>query len=287
MKLSIITINWNNREGLRQTMDNVLSQTARDQIEYIVVDGGADDGSGEMLKEEYDGKLDKWTSLPIKPIYQKMNLGVEMASGDYCLFLNSGDRLHDRDSIGNILCQLHDEDIIIGKMVFEATGNLMQVSPLITLLSLYENSIPHNAAFIRRELLIRHPYDESLRIVSDWKFFVQTLIIDNVSYRIIDNIISDFDCDGISSKNRDLCEQERSVVLKELFPDRVILDYFQFRKGKGYQETPYDRFYVKLRDYRSGSLLYSFNVIILRFLALFKRSARWVKDFPIKRFGRK
>lgn len=52
MNLSIITINWNNREGLRQTMDNVLSQTARDQFEYVVVDGGADDGSGEMLEKE-------------------------------------------------------------------------------------------------------------------------------------------------------------------------------------------------------------------------------------------
>ncbi len=286
MKLSIITINWNNREGLRQTMDNVLSQTARNQFEYIVVDGGANDGSGEMLKNEYDGKLDKWTSLPVKPIYQKMNIGVKMATGDYCLFLNSGDSFHDRDAIGNVLCQLHDEDIIIGKMIFLATGNLMQVSAPITLLSLYENSIPHNAAFIRRELLIKHPYDESLRIVSDWKFFVQTLIIDNASYRIIDNIISDFDCEGISSKNRDLCETERAKALKEMFPDRVLLDYFQFRKGKGYQETTYDRFYVKLRDYRSGSFLYSFNVIILRILAFFKKSARWVKDFPIQRLGR-
>ena len=69
MKLSIITINWNNREGLRMTLENVLGQTARDQFEYIVVDGGADDGSKEMLASEYDGRIDHWVSEPVKPIY--------------------------------------------------------------------------------------------------------------------------------------------------------------------------------------------------------------------------
>ena len=117
MKLSIITINWNNREGLRMTLDNVLSQTARDQFEYVVVDGGADDGSGEMLRQEYDGRLDKWTSQPIKPIYKKMNMGVQMATGDYCLFLNSGDSLNDPDVMKDVLPHLDGEkDLVIGSI---------------------------------------------------------------------------------------------------------------------------------------------------------------------------
>lgn len=286
MKLSIITINWNNRDGLRQTIDSVLSQTARTQFEYIVIDGGAADGSGEMLKNEYNSKLDKWISNPIKPIYQKMNIGVQMATGDYCLFLNSGDSFHDENVIYNVLDQLHDEDFIIGKMVFLATGNLSQVSAPITLLTLYDSCLPHNATFIRRKWLLRYPYDEQLRIVSDWKFFVQSLILDSASYRIIDNIISDFECGGISSKNRDVCEQERGKVLKDLLPERILLDYFQFRKGSSYQDTPYDRFYVKLRNYRSGHALYSINVIAIRILGVFKKSARWANSFPIRHIER-
>ena len=282
MKLSIITINWNNRDGLRMTMDSVLSQTARKDFEYIVIDGGADDGSREMIEKDYAARLDKWVSEPVKPIYKKMNMGVQLASGDYCLFLNSGDSLHEITTIQKILDYLQHADIVIGKMIFLATGNLMQVAEPITLLSLYENSIPHNAAFIRRELLVKFPYDEQLRIVSDWKFFVQSLILEGATYRIIDNIIAEFDCGGISSKNRDLCEQERAQVLQELFPKRVLLDYSHFLKGGGYQDTAYDRFYVKLRNYRSGAFLYTTNLLFVKLLGLFKKSARWARTFPFK-----
>ena len=99
MKLSIITINWNNREGLRQTMDNVLSQTARDQFEYVVVDGGADDGSGEMLEKEYDGKPLTCEDAGIKtisgytsdmPSWQNTSLVTETALGSEQMIAVSG-----------------------------------------------------------------------------------------------------------------------------------------------------------------------------------------------------
>lgn len=282
MKLSIITINWNNREGLRATMENVLGQSARDQFEYVVVDGGAEDGSKEMLASEYDGRLDKWVSKPVKPIYQKMNMGVEMATGEYLLFLNSGDAFHGPDAIKDAIDELHDEDIIIGKTIMLETGKKMAAHTPITLLSLYDHSIPHNAAFIRKELLVKHPYDERFRIVSDWKFFVEALILDNCSYRTIDKVIAEFDCNGLSSKNRDLCEQEREAAFRELFPERVMLDYFRFKRGGGYQDKAYDKFFVKLRNYRSGRFLYSLDVVIMRIIALFKKSARWARDFPVK-----
>jgi hypothetical protein len=162
------------------------------------------------------------------------------------------------------------------------TGKLMSARTPISLLSLYENSIPHNAAFIRRDLLIKHPYDEKLRIVSDWKFFVESLIIDNCSYRTIDNVIAQFDCNGLSSRNRDKCEQEREVVFSELFPQRLMLDYFKFRNGSGYMDKNYDKFFVKLRRYRSGKFIYSLDVLLMRFLAIFKKSARWSRELPIK-----
>ena len=280
MKLSIITINWNNREGLRMTLENVLSQTVRDQFEYIVIDGGAPDGSKEMLESEFDGRIDKWVSQPIKPIYQKMNMGVQLATGEYCLFLNSGDRFHGADAIRNVIDELHGEDLIIGKTVMLETGKCMTARTPITLLSLYNHSIPHNAAFIRRTLLIKHPYDEKLRIVSDWKFFVESLILDSCSYRTVDKIVAEFDCNGLSSKNRDLCDEEREIVFKELFPERVMLDYFRFTKGGGYRDSAYDKLFVKLRPYKAGKLLYKLDVFLLRCAAVWKKSLRWVRQFP-------
>ena len=278
MKLSIITINWNNREGLRQTMDNVLSQTARDQFEYVVVDGGADDGSGEMLEKEYDGKLDKWTSQPIKPIYRKMNMGVQMATGDYCLFLNSGDALNDPDVVKDVLPHLDgNHDMVIGT-IFEGKSRT-HVPDVITYLWMYKASIPHSAAFIRRELLLQRPYDENLVIVSDWKFFLQTLILDNVSYKLIDRDISYFDQTGISSTRPLKVEEERRKVLDELIPPRITLDYLQFTQGGGYQNTDYDRFYIKMRKYRYGKVLYKLNVLTMRFIAIFRKGARFAREY--------
>lgn len=281
MKLSIITINWNNREGLRQTMDNVLSQTARDQFEYVVVDGGADDGSGEMLEKEYDGKLDKWTSQPIKPIYRKMNMGVQMATGDYCLFLNSGDALNDPDVVKDMLPYLDkSHDLVIGNII-EGTHRT-RVPEDITYLWMYKASIPHSAAFIRRELLIEHPYDENLVIVSDWKFFLQVLILDNVSYQLVDRDISYFDQTGISSTRPLQVEEERRRVLSELIPPRITLDYLQFTQGSGYQNTDYDRFYIKMRKYRYGKVLYKLNVLTMRFISIFRKGARFAREYQWK-----
>ena len=282
MKLSIITINWNNREGLKMTMDNVLGQTARDQFEYIVVDGGAEDGSGEMLRQKYDGKLDKWISEPIKPIYKKMNMGVQMATGDYCLFLNSGDSLNDYDVVKDVLPSLDgSKDLVIGT-IMEGTRRT-RVPDDITFLWMYKASIPHNGAFIRRELLLQHPYDENLTIVSDWKFFLQVLILDNVSYTLIDRDIAYFDQTGISSTRPLKVEEERRMVLEELIPSRITLDYLHFTKGQGYQNTDYDRFYIKLRKYKYGKFLYSLNVLTMRFIALFKKGARFAREYkPFK-----
>ena len=281
MKLSIITINWNNREGLRQTMDNVLAQTARDQFEYIVVDGGADDGSGEMLKQEFDGKVDKWTSQPIKPIYRKMNMGVEMATGDYCLFLNSGDALNDPDVVKDMLPHLDkSHDLVIGNII-EGTHRT-RVPEDITYLWMYKASIPHSAAFISRELLVKHPYDEDLVIVSDWKFFLQVLILDNASYKLVDRDISYFDQTGISSTRPLQVEAERKKVLDELIPPRITLDYLQFTQGSGYQNTDYDRFYIKMRKYRYGKVMYKLNILAMRFIAIFRKGARFAREYKWK-----
>ena len=281
MKLSIITINWNNRKGLRQTMDNVLAQTARDQLEYIVVDGGADDGSGEMLRQEYDGKVDKWTSQPIKPIYRKMNMGVKMATGDYCLFLNSGDALNDPDVVKDMLPHLDkSHDLVIGNII-EGTHRT-RVPEDITYLWMYKASIPHSAAFIRRDLLVQYPYDEDLVIVSDWKFFLQVLILGNATYKLVDRDISYFDQTGISSTRPLQVEAERKKVLEELIPPRITLDYLQFTQGTGYQNTDYDRFYIKMRKYRYGKVMYRLNILAMRFIAIFRKGARFAREYKWK-----
>lgn len=281
MRLSIITINYNNDSGLAKTISSVLSQKGREGFEYLVVDGGSKDGSKGTIEINAQ-RIDKWVSEPDRGIYNAMNKGVSMATGDYCLFLNSGDVLHDDNVISDILFYLENEDLVIGKIVFLNNMSTSVVESPITFKRFYVGSLPHPATFIKTDLLRRYPYDESLRIVSDWKFFLQTVILDNCSYKIIDRIVSDFDCDGISGVNRDLCDRERASVLKEMFPERIVLDYFRNLKGEGYQETTYDNFYIKMRDYTYGKYLYSLNVVIMKFVSLFRKGAKFARNYPTK-----
>src|SRR5215213_3812369 len=92
-QFSIISINLNNAEGLQKTFDSVFNQTFTD-FEYIIIDGGSSDGSEEIIKENAD-KFSYWVSEKDDGIYDAMNKGIAKATGDYLLFLNSGDHLLD------------------------------------------------------------------------------------------------------------------------------------------------------------------------------------------------
>ena len=97
MKLSIITINYNNKAGLQKTIDSVICQTWRD-FEWIVIDGGSADGSKELI-EQYQQHFSYWCSERDDGVYSAMNKGICISSGDWIMILNSGDYLYSRDSL--------------------------------------------------------------------------------------------------------------------------------------------------------------------------------------------
>ena len=281
MNLSIITINYNNREGLRKTIESVVNQTYRD-FEYIVIDGGSTDGSVEVIKE-YADRIDYWVSEKDNGIYDAMNKGIDKAKGEYCQFLNSGDSFHSTNVLELVLPSLDGTDIVVGQIFLSNTLSASEIIPSVSMLRLYERSLPHSSAYISTRLLKKHKYDTSLKIVSDWKFYIQTLIYENASYKFIETIVSNFDTNGISSQNTALVMSEREQVLKELLPERIRLDYFKFVNGQGYQENSYDQFFVQTRKYpQYAKLVYSISVIIMRLISVFKRGAQYARNFPIK-----
>lgn len=115
MFFSIITINYNDKSGLRRTIESVASQTYVD-YEYIIIDGGSTDGSVDVIKE-FASDIDCWVSEKDRGIYHAMNKGVLQAHGDYCLFLNSGDAFYDKSVLEHIAEKGLKEDIIVGKLV--------------------------------------------------------------------------------------------------------------------------------------------------------------------------
>ena len=222
MKYSVITINYNNEDGLRKTIESVVNQTCK-EYEYIIIDGGSTDGSVNVIKDNA-AQVTYWTSEKDNGVYHAMNKGVAQAHGDFLIFMNSGDCFHDSNVLNSVVD--YQEDIICGKVL---KGNSTIPSGhhkfTISLVDLMRGSLPHQAMFIKRELLVKHPYDEKYKILSDWKFCIEALVFDNCSFRNVDTIVADYDTSGISTNSNGLLPMERELILKELFPPRILADY--------------------------------------------------------------
>ncbi len=235
MILTIITINRNNAAGLEKTLRSVLAQSET-EFEYVVVDGASTDGSVSVIKQ-YEKRLGnrlKWVSEPDSGIYNAMNKGVKMASGSYLEFLNSGDCLVSESVIRKMLIALERNrhpSILYGNMLKEmGNGELLRdrcfAGQHISFLGFYTGTLNHSPTFIKKELFDKYgQYDESLKIVSDWKWYLQAIILGGEKPVYADIDVTLFDMNGISETNKDLDKSERKQVLAQLIPPTILSDY--------------------------------------------------------------
>lgn len=304
MKLSIITINYNNAEGLCKTLASVASQTYAD-IEHIIVDGGSTDGSVEIIEayaldvartasscvptggegscaavEGQDATSPKatkphkvtWISEPDKGIYNAMNKGIEIALGrrivnsfnrselvedkskensiasqEYIQILNSGDLLAAPDVTEKMVHQLsqygESVGILYGNMIKEYPngkrvkdtclgdsktngGEIVIRETEWTMYDFIKGTINHDPTYIHRSLYEKYGlYDDSLKIVSDWKWFVQTVVFGGEKVFYIPMDVTIFDMTGISETNLAAREIERCNEMEKMFPVAVLKDY--------------------------------------------------------------
>jgi len=229
MKLTIITINLNNRDGLRRTMESVVSQTCQD-FEYVVIDGGSTDGSREVILEHQE-RLAYWCSEPDRGIYNAMNKGVTHATGDYCLFLNSGDYLYNKDVVKEVFPELDGRyDIVYGSIrMVDIDGKICifknEFRHDTNSIHLIQDTIGHPASFIKKGLLEKKPYNENYRIVSDRKFFLDCYFTHHCSFHYIDKIISFFSLGGISNSGpKGLLKKETNDMMSKMFPTKLMED---------------------------------------------------------------
>lgn len=227
MFLSIITINFNDKEGLTQTINSVLSQTFSD-FEYIVIDGGSYDGSKAVIEANQD-KLSFWVSEPDHGIYNAMNKGIKKAKGDYLLFINSGDSLKSETSLTDFIALVNNDfkDIIYGNILINDITPWEKTYPdQLSFNYLVDDALPHPSTLIRRSCFDSNLYDETLKIVSDWKFFIIGICKLNYSYKHIHYTLSVFNLDGVSSQQNQLVTKERQLVLNTHFS--VLLNDYKF-----------------------------------------------------------
>ncbi|MEY3501647.1 MAG: hypothetical protein RL308_3320 [Bacteroidota bacterium] len=224
-KLSIITINYNNLEGLKRTVESVVNQTWQ-EFEYIIIDGGSTDGSAAYIESQNE-HFDYWVSEPDKGIYNAMNKGIAKATGEYFLFLNSGDHLYDLKVLEQNHSKINEQDIIYFNLnvVDENNSFIKEYPNKLTFSYFINDTLPHPATFIKSSLFgIVGIYDKNLKIVSDWKFFIESICKYNSTYLKIDKTLSTFYLDGLSSKlqNKEIIFREKEEVLRLNFLSYLV-----------------------------------------------------------------
>lgn len=245
--ISIITVNLNNLEGLKKTIKSVFEQSWQ-KFEYILIDGGSTDGSKEYI-QSYSYKVDYWVSEKDKGIFNGMNKGIEKASGEYLLFLNSGDWLYNEKVLNIAIEKLGGCDVLYGNMIkVYPDGREILDRGIngneISLKTFLDKTINHSASFINKNLFKKYGlYDEELNIVADWKFFLISLGLNDSKILYMDFPISYFDMTGISNKNLKLRNQERKVVIGKVVPAPLYIDYLKLRQlEKKFNSSRYQKF---------------------------------------------
>lgn len=198
MLLSIITINYNNRNDMQKTIDSVLAQTWTD-FEWIVIDGGSTDGSKELL-EQNQKHIAYWCSEPDCGVYHAMNKGIDKAKGEYLNFMNSGDTFYDAETLKNIFSKERKGDILYGDclLVSEYHNELRRYPNPMELYAIYERPICHQTMIIRASLLKDGGYDESFSICADYKHLMEKAV-KGATFEHIGIAVCRYDMSGISS----------------------------------------------------------------------------------------
>ncbi len=221
-KLSVITITYNNYNGLLKTLALLEADEFREEIEIVIVDGGSGDETPEFLKHQT--ATTNWVSEPDKGIYDAMNKGFNMAGGQYVWFLNAGDYAYSALVVRTLLKMLDKEpDALYGEtMLVDDMGNELGTRSEKTTRKLSETltwksfamgmTVGHQAFVIKRSLAL--PYDTNLKHVSDIDWMIRCLkrceIILNLNM-----VIACFTIDGHSTINRKASNKERYKVLSK------------------------------------------------------------------------
>lgn len=286
MKLSIVTINYNNAEGLRKTLASVVSQTYAD-IEHVIIDGGSTDGSVEIIREyarangAHAGSQTNnchqihWLSEPDNGIYHAMNKGIRMATGEYIEILNSGDILFDANVTQRMIERLDQINAEKEENVGILYGNMIKEWPdgrrvkdtcgggdytPESFYYFYRGTLNHDCAYIRKDLFEKYGlYNEQMKICSDWEWYVRAIVLggEKTVYTNID--VTVFDMTGVSEsdgKNKDIILKERQEYLESILPAAVLRDYDML-------SLPIEQ-YRRLKKYHLWGIVYFVERILFK-----------------------
>ena len=233
--ISIITINYNNLSGLIETCNSIFSQTFNN-YEFIVIDANSNDGSVEFLESIYK-KINKLRIEKDNGIYDAMNKGKELASSDWIIFMNSGDKFHNSEvleTVARILPSM-EASIIFGdvKIKYDNKNSKVKKFKNIT----FKRGMPFcvQSTFINKKFLTYDKFNERYKVYGDLDYFFQ-MYNRGVKFEYMEIIVSDFDYNGISSKFNFIYEIEKFKVLRKYNKGHALL-YIPIILDKWFRHT--------------------------------------------------
>lgn len=247
MKLSIITINYNNKAGLQKTIDSVICQTFKD-YEWIVIDGGSTDGSKELI-EQYQQHFAYWCSEPDKGVYNAMNKGIAKAKGEYLNFMNSGDAFYSNNTLEEVFVRNTPyADMVYGDWLRIEKYNkvLMKAPDEVSLDFFYTDNICHQAMFLKSSTMKKRGFDETFQIYADWARWIE-MVLEGSEFQYVPVIACCFDAtEGLSNTITSNLEMEKERMRSMVpSPIRKVLDklsickyeLFKYRENRLVQDV--------------------------------------------------
>lgn len=214
--ISIVTVTRNAADLLKRTIESVGRQKY-DKMEYVVIDGASDDGSVKAISESQ--LIDKWFSEPDKGIYDAMNKGARMATGEWILFMNAGDTFAGDDVVSRLMTEAGshpDADVIYGDVIrcgnASGEGSLKEASDV---LKGHRLAFCHQSVICKRKDLLENPFDIRHRYSADFKFF-KTLHKQNKNFIHVNFPVARFDVTGVSTRNRSKGLADNMKVILEV-----------------------------------------------------------------------
>ena len=223
--ITVITVVFNSKQALAKTMQSVSIQDY-ENLEYIVVDGVSTGGTVDVIKEN-QSNITRWVSEKDKGIYDAMNKGVGLATGDYCIFMNAGDEFVDEKVVWNVVKSMGDADVVYGDIL--KNGRIIKAKEPRNCHKMF---YCHQAAFVKTDCLKEFPFDISHKMSADFKQAKQ-MITAGKRFKHIDLVVADFDTTGISNTRRSkgladnikvICEVDTLAEKCRLLP-RICFTY--------------------------------------------------------------
>lgn len=211
-RITVITITFNEVQALKKTIDSVVHQDYKNK-EFIIIDGGSKDESLEIIKSNKP-YIKKYISQPDNGIYDAMNKGIDLATGDYIIFMNSGDLFYDYTTISRVFSNTTNKDVIYGNTLWNFNGNnrLIKASSLANLS--FELPFNHQSVFVKTTLMKKYKFNNKYKFLADFEFF-NKLYKNDSSFKYVDLVISRCDGHGVSNcpENLSKLNKERTLII--------------------------------------------------------------------------